>query len=168
MVTIVIILSLILLIPFILLLYLGIFFGLNYLRNRNAPLRTVPAEVTRKWSRAYQPEVFDYPLFLIRPVMVLLPATAALFQQWIYRTVFSLGDEKLEFGVPEKAYIARKEGELGMLTYKGDKFLDFRPLPVEEWAALISCQSPAPVSEQASPLPPPPDKSKWDKMPRIS
>lgn len=159
-----VLIPLLLLVPFALLLYFIVFFSRRYRQQRNSPLRTVPAQVNRKWARTYD---IDLPFFLFlpfRPLLIyLFPATETLFQQAIYWAEFSLGDAMLELAIPEKVYLELADGDLGKLSHQGEKFIAFSPLPAEEWAALATGKS----VTRAHPVSPP-DKSKWDKMPRIS
>jgi hypothetical protein len=112
------------------LLFFTVQFSRRFIKNYRAPRLTVPAQVIRKWTREY-----DYDIATRRPsglgsvLNLFFSPTITVYEQWVFWVSFLVRGQELEFGLPEKAYISLSEGEAGLLTYKGDKFLDFLPRP---------------------------------------
>jgi len=85
-----------------------------------SPPRMVPAAVARKWERTG-----DFDLSADDSGDFVGPA---VLQRWSFIVVFRVEGEVLEFEVPEKAYVELEEGATGLLTFRGERFLGFRPM----------------------------------------
>ena len=78
---------------------------IRFLRNRFAPVKKVKATVIDK----NKVELFS----------------KHGGKHYKYAVVFSAGAEKLSFYVSEFSYGGYRKGESGMLTYKGNRLIDF-------------------------------------------
>jgi hypothetical protein len=100
--------------------------------NWFSPKRSGPAEVTRKWTREYD---YDLPTvepgvasYLLRTLPGLGGPTATVYEQWVFLVAFRVGEEEIELSVPERVYTTLDEGTTGILTYRGERFVSFRPV----------------------------------------
>jgi hypothetical protein len=103
--------------------------------------RSGPAEVVRKWTRQY-----DYDLPAAEPgvasyLLRLLPGTGGptrtVYEQWVFLVTFQMGEEEIELSVPERVYVSLEEGATGVLTYRSERFIRFRPVQWEKSAAPV-------------------------------
>ncbi len=117
-------------------------------RRWNAPRREAPAVVLRKWTRTYE---LNLPPALpaLGRAGLLANFVLAFFRgrgegpdpnaytQWVFWVSFHVGELELalEFAVPESIYVNLEEGAEGMLSYKGDQFLNFRHTRASKKAA---------------------------------
>ncbi len=109
-------------------------------RSWRAPRESVTATVERKWTRSYD---YDVPREMPGDELGLSSSveprvletlglgsdpTITLYTQYVYWACFRVGDAEMEFGVPEDVYITLEDGQEGVLSFKGERFLAFRPL----------------------------------------
>jgi hypothetical protein len=106
-------------------------------RRWHAPMREVPAVVLRKWTRTYELNLPPaLPLlgragFLANFVLTLFRGRGEgpdpnAYTQWVFWVSFQVGELELEFSVPESVYVNLEEDAEGMLSYRADRFLNFR------------------------------------------
>lgn len=86
----------------------GLLAAIRLLAKRLAPVKTLPATVADK----HKTEVFS--------------KYAGNGKHIKYAVVFSAGGKKLSFYVSEFSYGGYRVGEKGMLTYKGNRIIDFK------------------------------------------
>jgi hypothetical protein len=103
--------------------------------------RSGPAEVVRKWTREY-----DYDLPAAEPgvasyLLRLLPGTSGptttVYEQWVFLVTFRMGEEEIGLSVPERVYVSLDEGATGILTYRNERFIRFRPVQWEKGARPV-------------------------------
>jgi len=94
---------------------------------------TAPAVVVRRFERGQQLElpIGDDSL----PVL-----QAPVYTRWAFWVVFRVGEQEVELRLPKGAYIELEEGMTGLLTYKGERFLRFKPMAIQIDAAKPSAK----------------------------
>jgi hypothetical protein len=114
--------------------------GVVHYRNWREPRKSVPAAVVRKWTRSYDydaPAVVGGGSWLTMLIYLVLrhlrwvhggDPTMTVYRQYVFWVSFRVGDRDLDFGVPEKVYTGLEDGQTGMLSYRGEKFLSFEPM----------------------------------------
>ncbi len=90
------------------------------LRNWFSPVARVPAVVMRRWTREY-----DYNLPTRRGLSL---GSATFYEQWLFLVSFDIQGQELEFVLPQRTYDELQEGDSGLLTYKGERFIGFRKM----------------------------------------
>jgi len=102
----------------------------SFFADRLAPRRTVRATVGRKWTRDYEMNLPRRSPSILAPVLNLFfQPTVTLYIAWVFWVSFDVGGREMQLSVPENIYIGLTEGAQGLLTYKGEKLIRFRPLP---------------------------------------
>ena len=107
--------------------YLASWYGVWLYRNWRAPKREVDAIVERKWTREYDYDVPTRPPSVLAPILNLFSSpTVTVYQQWVFWVSFGVGNQELEFAVSEEVYAALVVGHSGVLTFKGERLVDFK------------------------------------------
>lgn len=80
----------------------------RFLKNRNARVRTIKAVITDKYKNKT------------------ISRMQGTFKKESYIVVFDTGNKKLSFTVSEFSFANYRVGKKGILTYKGDRLIDFK------------------------------------------
>ena len=101
-------------------------------RNWRWPLKKQRAVLTRKWTRTYDLQVPDRlpPPFWVVVLMWVLRMDLGIgnsMEEWVFWTSFDVDGEELDFAVPESVYVNLEEHTAGILAYRNERFLYFRP-----------------------------------------
>ena len=94
-----------------------------------APRVVTRAVVRRKYSREYySSELVDDTDFTL--LETLLKLIMGNFSSWDFRAVFELENaQEVQLNVSDRTYIKLSEETPGILAYRGEKFISFRPTP---------------------------------------
>ena len=112
----------------LLVLYVLVSYARVLLTNLLARRRAVPAILVRKSTRMYG---YDSPLSGRGILQSLLkrsvrPRGTACLRHVCWLT-FRVSGGRIEFAVPEEVYQKLQEGSVGVLSFKGERFVGFRP-----------------------------------------
>lgn len=111
-------------------------YGQVVYQNWLSPRRRVQAEAVRRktrenfwgeWAEELPIPIVQARFLLIVGQLILREIlTRSRFDYWI---TFRVGDQELDFNVPEHVYLNILEGDRGFLYYRGERFLGFQAAP---------------------------------------